>query len=172
MLRTRRSKPKPDSDEELSPAERLNLARQSAIGLLARREHSRRELAHKLSLRGYDDTLIGQLLDELAAENLQSEQRFAESYIYGRQQRGYGPQRIRAELRERGLTDSLIEAELAAAGVDWFERAREAWGKRFGQPAGDIQEKARQSRFLLNRGFSHDQIQYALEAGRTSGQTE
>ncbi|WJW74736.1 regulatory protein RecX [Thiohalobacter sp. IOR34] len=142
-------------DEELRRA-----ARETALGLLARREHSRLELGRKLAQRGYPAALVEGVLDALGAEGLQSDSRFAESYVYSRSGRGFGPQRIRAELRERGIDDGLIEASLADAGVDWARLAAEAWHKRFaGRPPADYRERARQQRFMLNRGFTHEQIQ-------------
>lgn len=139
---------------EPSDAELLALARDKALGLLARREHSRLELRNKLRQRGYTGAIIEPLLDELAAERLQSEQRFAESYTYNRVEKGYGPLRIRSELRERGVDEALQEQALGVYDEEWGDRLAALQQARYGDAAPeDYAEQARQMRFLARRGF-------------------
>ncbi|HEY9149781.1 MAG TPA: regulatory protein RecX [Gammaproteobacteria bacterium] len=148
-----------DADVEYSPAD----IRARALGLLARREHSRLELARKLRQRGMAGADLEQVLDELVAARLLSDTRFAEEYARSRASRGYGPLRIRAELRERGIDDAGIQAALAELGEDWCQQARTARQRRFGEESpADLKERARQSRFLQQRGFSPEQIRQAL----------
>ena len=148
-----------DADLEYSPAD----IRARALNLLARREHSRLELARKLRQRGMAGADLEQVLDELAAARLLSDTRFAEEYVRSRAGRGYGPVRIRAELRERGIDDAGIQAALAELGEDWCQQARAARQRRFGaEPPADLKERARQSRVLQQRGFSPEQIRQAL----------
>lgn len=124
------------------------------MGLLARREHSRAELQRKLAERGFAAEDIEPLLDRLAAQRLQSDARFTESYVRMRRGRGYGPQRIRAELRERGIGADLIGQALdAQAGAD-TPRIDDIWRRKFaGCLPQDYRERARQMRFLQQRGF-------------------
>lgn len=151
-----------DEPEQATPSE----IRARAMGLLARREYGRRELQRKLRQKGYADAALTEVLDGLVAERLLSDERFAESYARSRVQRGYGPLRIRAELQERGIDDGGIEIALEGLAADWREQARAAREKRFGpEPPGELKERARQTRFLQQRGFSHDQIRSALERG-------
>ena len=130
------------------------------MDLLARREHSSHELLEKLCLRFPEQIdLCRQVLETLREEGLQSDQRFAESYIRLRVSRGHGPIKIAAELRQKGVAPELLSSSLAASGYDWFELAAEAAAKRFGdQPARDLLEKARRVRFLAQRGFNQEQI--------------
>ncbi|RMG56805.1 MAG: regulatory protein RecX [Gammaproteobacteria bacterium] len=121
--------------------------------LLARREHSARELAHKLAARGCAASTIDELLQALRQEGLQSDARFAESHARSRVERGYGPLKIRAELAERGVDEGLIEEALAPWSESWMELARGQWQKRFGQPPADRAAWAKQARFLQGRGF-------------------
>ena len=127
--------------------------RELAIRLLARREHSARELAHKLAARGCAADTIEQVLAELRDEGLQSDARFAEAHVHARLQRGYGPLRIRAELAERGIDEHLAEQALSPWADEWAERARAEWRKRFGRAPRDRREWARQARFLQGRGY-------------------
>jgi len=130
----------------------------TAIGLLARRDHSRAELLRKLTVRGFAVADAEALLDRLEAQRLQSDARFAECYARMRSDRGYGPQRIRAELRERGVAAELVEQQLAdLARVD--SRIDDVWRRKFaGRLPRDYRERARQMRFLQQRGFPLGEI--------------
>ena len=131
----------------------------TALRLLARREHSELELRHKLAGRQFGDALIDTVVAELAAQGLVSDRRFAEAYVRGRFERGFGPQRIQSELRERGVATDLAGETLAELSGAWVDSAARQRNKRFG--AGlpeDARERARQMRFLQQRGFTGDQI--------------
>ena len=137
---------------------------EAAIKLLARREHSRLELARKLDRKGHDAEAVTEALDAAEAEGLLSDERFAESYARARQEKGYGPVRIRAELRERGVTAELAGRCLEALDADWRALAGAVREKRFG--AGkprEAAERARQSRFLQYRGFDADLVRRLLD---------
>lgn len=141
--------------------------RSSALGLLARREHSAAELKGKLESRGFDESITGEVLVQLASKGLLSDERYVASFIAHHAGRGQGPVRIRASLREAGVAEELIERLLAEAEVDWAAIARGVRQKKFkGLPASYL-ERAKQARFLQYRGFSQDQIRAALgpEAG-------
>jgi regulatory protein len=129
------------------------------MDFLARREHSEQELARKLTTRGYAADVVEATLAALVADRLLSNTRFAEAFVHSRIQRGSGPQKIRAELRERGISDELIDDSLDAHADSWRELAREVREKRFGnrQPE-DYRERSRQMRFLQQRGFSAEQV--------------
>jgi len=134
--------------------------RLTAMNLLARREHSLKELRQKLRRRFADEQLIDHELARLAQENLQSDTRFAESFARQRAGRGYGPLRVRQEMRERGLSDSAIATAFEVADIDWYTLAAEVYHKKFGLAAArDIKEKARRVRFLQYRGFSAEHFQ-------------
>lgn len=137
-----------------SPPKSEKEIRQNALTLLARREHSRCELRRKLEAKGWQDVQITSLLDELESQGVLSDARFTESYVHHRQQRGFGPERIRMGLRERGIADDLICDYLDAHSEHWLESARVQCDKRFGnQPPKDFRERTRRARFLQNRGF-------------------
>lgn len=130
-----------------------------ALRLLAGREHSRLELSRKLHRAGFDEDERHTALQQLETLGLQSDARFAESFVRARSQRGYGEVRIRMELQERGVTDELVTDSLNEAGIDWFALAREVRCKRFGeQEPENFKDRAKQQRFLQYRGFTHEQI--------------
>lgn len=134
-----------------------------AMDLLARREHSRRELKQKLRKRFDDEDLIEGQLDRLREENLQSDSRYAESFLRQRINRGHGPLRIRQEMRQKGIGDSEIAAAMDEENPDWYALAEETYRRKFGElPPEDIREKAKRSRFMQYRGFGLDHYQHLL----------
>ena len=129
--------------------------RATAMNLLARREHSTQELRDKLLTRGFEDDEIVPALQTLSREGLLSDERFTESFIHSRMERGSGPVKIRAELRQRGVADEIISDWLDERDRMWLERAETVRCKKFGSVLPvDYKEKARQARFLQYRGFS------------------
>ncbi len=139
-------------------------ALQRAVGFLARREHSRKELYHKLAKRGYEDADIDAALLRLAQKGLQSEERFAEAFVQSRVLRGQGPVKISAELRRRGITDEWISRLARSGEYDWFELANASYLKKYGDSKPvDYQDKARRLRFLQQRGFDVAQCHQTLE---------
>jgi regulatory protein len=134
-------------------------ASEQAVSYLARREHSALELSRKLEKAGFDELEIDTTLQQLQAAGLQSDVRFAESFVNARVNRGYGKIRIRMELKDRGVDSDTISASLQQAEVDWFALAFAVRRKRFGeQNPQDFKSRAKQQRFLQYRGFSHDEI--------------
>ncbi len=129
------------------------------MDLLARREHGRAELARKLRQRGASPEMIEHELNRLADEGLLSESRYLESFISSRGRSGYGPARIREELTQRGLPRADVEQALREAGIDWQSQLSDVWRRKFaGQLPADPRERAKQTRFLVYRGFSMEMV--------------
>ncbi len=80
-----------------------------AVGLLARREHSVRQLNQKLAKRGFDEPAISSALESCQRLNLQSDTRFAEATCRSRINRGYGPLMIKQLLQHEGVAPNIIE---------------------------------------------------------------
>ena len=146
--------------------------REKALSLLSRREYSQRELATKLS-QSFPPEITDQVLASLIDQGLQSDQRFCEGFVRGRIRQGHGPIRIQAELKQKGIEPNLIQQTVADQQVDWFEQARSTHRRRFGEPSPSDSNlnpnlkataRAKQKRFLQYRGFTMDQINYALSA--------
>ncbi len=137
---------------------------EAAVRLLARREHSFRELTRKLERRGWPGELVESVLSDLAERGLQSDQRYAESFARSRVAKSYGPVRIRAELGERGIDRALIDQVLGGQEVDWFALAAEWYERRYGaEPVDDYRERSRRQQALARRGFDHALIRELIE---------
>lgn len=127
--------------------------RERALRLLARREHSRSELARKLGPHAEDPADIERLLGELEQRGWLSERRLVEQVVHARRAR-FGPRRIERELLQKGISEESVAAALPALKAGEREAARAIWLKKFGgrQPRNPA-ERARQARFLQGRGF-------------------
>jgi len=158
-------------DEALSPeelAERIKKrdkeVEAAAVRLLSRREHSTEELKRKLAAKGHPEASIATVLDKLGKKKWVSDERFTANYVHHHARRGQGPVRIRAELRQQGVTDSQIQQEIAGGEQDWNSRAAEVRRRKFGVDLPKTAaERAKQARFLQYRGFNSDQIRAALK---------
>ena len=133
---------------------------QRAVRLLARREHTRAELARKLAAHGTPEE-IDTVLNALAGSGLQSDARFAASYVHSQAAR-LGAARLRQTLRQKGVTTELI-ADHVEDLPDELERARAVWLKKFAAPPANRSEWAKQARFLQGRGFAVEIIRTLLK---------
>jgi len=129
-------------------------AYEKAISLLARREHSARELKSKLELRGLDAGETDQALRQLQSKDFQSDDRFGEMLVRSRLEGGYGARWIIAELRQHGIAEGRARELIEAADPDWPELVRRQLRRRYGarKPA-DFAERNKRAAFLLRRGY-------------------
>ena len=125
-------------------------ARDRALGLLARREHSRRELERKLAAKGYTPDESGPALSDLAQGCEQSDERYAEVLIRQRAGAGYGPRRIEAELQANGIAPARFREALAQ--IDWLAAARSLVARRY-PGAADRATRDKAGQYLQRRGF-------------------
>ncbi len=154
------SVPAAHKSSEIDPAAEVE---RIALKLLATREHSRRELARKLSSRGFDGDVMDAVLDRLVAEGSINEARLAEYYVAERMGKGFGPLRIRGELREKGLADELIRQSFDPVSDAWPDCLAALCERRFGNtPPVDRADYGRRARFLEQRGFPTDLIRRVL----------
>jgi len=144
-----------------------------ALRLLMRREHSRAELAKKLAPHAESEEAVAQLLEDLVARKLLSEDRMAEARAHVLS-RKFGTSRLRHDLKSKGVAEETIERVAAEAHLTEVERAIAIFRRKFREPAGSPQERAKRMRFLASRGFSSDTIRKVLaqsgkdEAGEES----
>lgn len=139
-------------------------ARSVALRLLARREHSRMELTLKLRQRKIEQGVIQRVLDDYEQEGWLSDERFADVYARQRMDLGYGPLRILAELQQRGI-QRTPECLANVNAAEWSERALRIRERKFGiqDIRDDWPERSRQARFLSQRGYSGEQVEWAVD---------
>ncbi|NLS12821.1 recombination regulator RecX [Vibrio sp. SM6] len=145
-----------------SPPQKIS-AKEAAIQLLSRRDHGRYELEQKLLLKGFEPQDVAATLSLCAEYGYLDDRRFAQAQLRQHLYKGHGERRIRQELQQKRVDDTIIAAVLDEAEVDWFELARTTAKKKFkGRIAMDAKDYAKQVRFLQYRGFDFEQIRYAL----------
>lgn len=135
-----------------------------ALRLLGAREHSRLELERKLAPFEEEAGALAGALDELQAKGFINERRVMESVVYRRSAK-LGMARIRQELQDKGLDSQLVEEAVAVLKGSEYQRAYEVWRKKFAAAAGSPADHAKQTRFLLSRGFAAEVVRRVLAAG-------
>ena len=131
--------------------------------LLATREHSRAELQRKLTARGGEPESVDQVLDALENRGYLSDMRYTEQYVTERKRKGYGPIRIRQELREKGVAETVITLFLNSSDPEWWELLQQTARRKFGaESPKDRKTQAKWARYLEYRGFAVEQIRDLL----------
>lgn len=157
----------PPADSE-APARRRRQRReqtpaQRALGLLVRREHSRKELLLKLQARGIAHEEASAAVEQMTDAGWQSNERFAESLARNRAMQGYGPLHIRAELGAHGLESDIIQQAIDSVEESWSQLAYNLVQRRFGETlAEDPTRQRKAADLLLRRGFSREQMRQAI----------
>jgi regulatory protein len=129
------------------------------LRLLARREHSQKELLNKLLVKGFDKDDVLAVIEELARQGWQSDLRYAESYARHRINKGYGPVFIAYELRKNGVDTVDFEDIVQRTAGSWLDLLEQIYTKKYGHDLLlDRSEWAKRSRFLMQRGFSGTMI--------------
>jgi len=129
--------------------------KESCLRLLARREHSQKELLNKLLLKGFDKDDILPVIEELSEQGWQNDSRYAESYTRHRILKGYGPLFIAYELRKNGVDAVDLEDIVQQSAGSWMDLLEQVYTKKYGHDSLiDRDEWAKRSRFLMQRGFS------------------
>ena len=129
------------------------------MDLLARREHGITELSRKLIAKDLDPDMVETAIEGLVRDNLVSDERFCESMIRSRLNRGNGPVKVRDELRTKGVPDHVIDSTMDTLHPDWQQSLQNLIKKKYaGQLSGTPAERVKQVKFLASRGFPHDMI--------------
>ena len=157
-----------DADAEPKPRRRNARelsAKQRALGLLTRREHSRKELTRKLTSRGMDATEVETAVEALSRDGWQNDARFAESLVRARSSGGYGPMKIQVELATHGLDREAIATALDTFNGDWAEIASDLVRRRYGPVATlDLNQRRKAADFLIRRGFGSGMVRSATRS--------
>jgi regulatory protein len=130
-----------------------------ALRLLVRREHSRAELVRKLSPHAESDEALNAVVDLLQSRKHLSDERFAEERARSLS-RKFGAEKIRRDLKERGVADEIVERVSDAGDLD---KARAILQRKYREPATTWAERAKRARFLQGRGFSYEVISRVLK---------
>lgn len=135
---------------------------QYVVYLLSRRDHSERELRQKLTKKDYSADEITQAIEKAQQQKWQSDERFCQHFIRYRAKQGYGPNRLKQELRFKGVADWLISQELENSEIDWFELAEQTFEKK--RPTEwTLKAKQKMWRYMVSHGFYSDHFSHLMD---------
>ncbi|QLB20405.1 recombination regulator RecX [Vespertiliibacter pulmonis] len=135
---------------------------QYLVYLLSRRDHSERELRQKLKQKEYTPQEIDQAIERAQQQNWQSDERFCQHFIRYRSQQGYGPNRLKQELRFKGVSERIISQELENSEIDWFDLAECLFEKK--RPADwNLKTKQKMWRYMISHGFYSDHFSHLMD---------
>ena len=133
--------------------------RKKLLDFLSRREHSFKELIFKLEDRVSSSQKLFLELEILREEGLQSDERFAESFIRSRSIKGFGPEKISNELRSKGIEENLIKKMVYSQELDWKMILKKELKKKYPQSMNyKIEDISKMKKFFYQRGFLIDEI--------------
>ncbi|RKR70618.1 regulatory protein [Otariodibacter oris] len=135
---------------------------QYIVYLLSRRDYSELELRQKLHQKSYAEEDIEQAMEKAQSYNWQNDQRFCTQFIRSRANQGYGPNRLKQELRLKGISSSLIAEGLENAEIDWFELAEKVFKKKCPTTL-DIKAKQKLWQYMLSHGFTPEHFGHLME---------
>ena len=142
-------------------------AKNTVFRLLKIRQRSEQELRNKLKLKKISATVIDQTIEYFKKLRFIDDKQFAQSWIRGRLMRPYGFDRIRFELKTKGIAADIIKEQLNSAKENYneYETVLELARWRFSRYKGIEPLKAKQRTFgyLSRRGFSIEAIQSAIK---------
>ena len=134
-----------------------------AIRYLSNRDYSRWELRSKLLVKSFAPEDVDIVLDNLEEKGYQSDERFAETFLRSRVSRGDGPFKIKMQLNQKGVAETLIEQLFNDSDINWLEQAHRVRRKHFGdQLPTDNKSLSKQMRYLRNKGFHQQHIDAVL----------
>jgi regulatory protein len=144
--------------------------RQRALEYLGKREYSYAELGQKLKTYLEEDEsfeVVTEILEDFKKRGWLSDARFTEQIVHARSHK-FGSAKIANELREKGVSQELIETAIEQVKENELDNAKEIWRKKFKAIPASRDEWARQARFLQSRGFGFDIIKKVLNSTKDS----
>ncbi|OBX08250.1 recombinase RecX [Gallibacterium salpingitidis] len=137
-----------------------NLALAYVLKLLAIRDYSEYELRCKMQAKNFSAQEIEEVIAKCQARNWQSDLRFCEHFLLSRVQKGYGLQRIKQEMQQKGIQNEVLQHVLAQNEIDWFALAKQVLCKKYPDYAEEKELKTKQKmwRYLYSRGFTQEEI--------------
>ena len=130
-----------------------------AVGFLARRGHTARELESKLSMRGFDSQTVEAVISECEKRNFIDDKETGRIYLKELVRKGYGPHRIRSSMKQKGLSETIIDELFQATALEDMEKelcfkALERKKRTASLNPDPLKQKAQLYRHLVSRGFS------------------
>jgi regulatory protein len=130
---------------------------------LSRRDYSEAQLYQRLCRQGGAPADVTQVMAWCKAENYLNQQRYLVMLLRSRVNKGYGLNYIVQECRQQQISAEQVYACATELEIDWFSLAQQQYQKKFGEQAiTEYKDKLKRMAYLQRRGFSNEQIQFAI----------
>ena len=134
------------------------------MNALSRREHSEKEIYLKfINLVDSKNNLLEEIV-KLKEEGLISNQRYAEAYIRSRFHSGFGPVRIKYELGQKGVIETIIIKAFQETDLDWDDKLKSEFKKKYESNEVKNLNINKISKFFLYRGFDLEKISKLIKS--------
>jgi regulatory protein len=147
----------------IKPAQDIDAVRRSAFWHLGRRDHSEQQLREKLARKTANQQWIDTVIDECLDYNYLNDARFTESFIHSAHKKGYGINRIKRDLQQKGIATTTLHEALAENHFDYISRAVELLSRRYNTRLQNLNSKQKAISFLQSKGHDFDDIFRAIE---------
>lgn len=138
-------------------------ARDTAVKYLSFKARTEKEVRFKLKEKEYTDDITDKVVSLLKKYNYIDDYKYAGCFLRDKfNLKGFGTNRIRYELKQRGIAEDIIEKAICENYIDESEKAVELIGKKYGFWNYDLKEKKRIEGFLTRKGYSFSVIEDAF----------
>ena len=150
-------------NKPIKPANDIEAVRRSAFWHLGRRDHSEQELRRKLSRKTDNQAWIEMVINQCYEYNYLNDQRFVESFIRSSNNKGYGINRIKRDLQQKGITTEMIQGTFSDNQYNYMESAILLLDKKYNNRLNNQNIKQKAMSFLQNKGHCFDDIFAAID---------
>ena len=143
----------------------LQDAKNLALRYLSYSARTKREMERKLKTYDFDEDILGEVLSFLETHKFIDDFSYAQKYVQSKIRSGYGKQRLKSELFQKGIKRDIIDEVLGSLEEDPAEKVKEILEKKI--KSDDIKEfneteKQKIYNFLGRRGFSYDEAKAGI----------
>ena len=113
-----------------------------------------------------DAQAAGEILDSLLKDRFIDDGRYASAFAREKASlQGWGPVKIRFQLRSKGISDSLIDAALSEIEPEKAdEKLRKLMSSKAHSLEGDPQKRLKLLKYGLGRGYGYDEVEAVLSS--------
>ncbi|AFK86851.1 MULTISPECIES: regulatory protein RecX [Thermoanaerobacterium] len=129
-----------------------------AIRILSYNMKTKKELWEKLRLKGYSDSVIGDVINKLIDLHYLDDEYYAEVYVKEKKERLFSKYRIYNELIRKGIEPSLIEFKLS----ELYDDETEVIQKLIRKKSISTNDKLKIKNYLYRKGFKIEDINKVL----------
>jgi SOS response regulatory protein OraA/RecX len=153
----------PETVRSIVEAGRLCAAIRRGMLLLEYGDQSARRLVSKLTAKGVDRETASRAAAYLTDRGYIREEDTATLRARQSVRKGWGPRRIREDLRAQGFTEEAAdEAMEALDGEDWVENCAAVLSKKYGEIPDDRGERQKMIAALMRLGYDADTVREAM----------